>query len=435
MKPRLALLAVLAFGLAAGAHGQGRQTACLRVYNTLAAENPDIGIPFDTTGQAAAIGCQILAQGVQTLASERRLFGTPDVDARDVQATRGATTPGPGEPVPDVEPLEAAGGSASAVGTNAGAGAVAVLTINPSILFVPSQDVAAVARYSRLADLTVLVPAAAVDEGSDAAIDYVGVRARINMTGMDQGSTLYRSVVQAYQRVLDSTGVEVADLIGLFEQAPALEACARVLVATRTLDAGTQASIEGACGRSPLPAPDSVYAALGAALRQARIAADSRYFGMDLRGDFGDLSLAGFDTTDGTSLFGGVAAGRRFLFRQNAAAGIRARLGARYVDPHSGAGARFALEGGVGFEFIRYYDFQRISLVAGLDFVLGPEAPPDTAAAAPDLRHLSFSAALNVPVTPTTSVTLSLGTPVGNDGGGPILSIKANWRLLWSEAF
>lgn len=434
--PALAAVGILLPVTGAEAQSGDRDAECIQRYNAAVRDNASFR-PLSTANPAN--GCRRVAVAVTSDWGTRELFGTA-VDPRDVAATRDQTTASPGEIAAPIEPVEAAGGSVAAVGTDRGAGAVAAIALNPSIFFVDPSDTEAVARWSRLSDVTLLVPVSDMDdgEGGDAggdgqAVDYVGVRWGLNVTGLRRGSILHRAVVAAYNRFLGAGTPQILRIQGLLSTLPpeSLEPCIRLLAETQSLDEDAVGRITRTCGGAPVAEDPTVVAGLREAIQAARIQADSRYLGLDLRADFGDLSLAGVDTVTGTALFAGIGWGQRFMRQADATNGVRTHVGIRYWDVDGREDNHVAVEGGLGFESIRYYSYQRLALAAGVDF----QHRTGDAASDEETTSIGLTGTLNVPVTPTSSVTLNFVAPVRGERRGPVLSIKANWRLLWSQAF
>ncbi|HST63478.1 MAG TPA: hypothetical protein VLK84_32505, partial [Longimicrobium sp.] len=251
---------------------------------------------------------------------------------------------------------------------------------------------------------------------------------------------VHQAAVEAYNRFLSGLHTQNVQIQRLLRAAPsddALKTCLGALAAAKALDADTRAEITKACGGAPDPDDPAAITGLQEAIQAARIEADSRYFGLDLRADFGDLSLAGVDTVPGTSIFAGLGWGARSVRNTQTSTGLRAHGGARYWDTddededQDGENANFAVEAGVAFEAIRFYDYQRLTLVGGVDGRL------QTTGAADDEEKgsINFRASLNVPVTSTASVSVNLVAPMVGERRGPVLSIKGNWRLLRSRSF
>lgn len=443
-RPALYAVAALLLLVAGPALAQeNRDLQCIQQYNALV----DALRRLDPTDpRQVARGCQLVAEAVRGDWPAEALFAAPAaaprVDPRDLSATRDQTTTSPGETTAPIEPVEAAGGSVAAVGTDKGAGAVAAVAINPSIFFIDPSDSEQVARWSRFTDLTLLVPASDLDgeegeEEDEERTDYVGIRWGVNLTGLRQGSEMHQAVVNAYDAFLATGTSQNAQIQQLLRNAGTedeLKGCIQAMVAARSLTAQEVTSITTACGGAPDPTDAGTITRLRDAIQAARIQADSRYFGLDLRADFGDLTLAGVDTLEGTSFFAGVGWGRRSVRNTQAATGIRAHLGARYWDLEGEDDANLSVEGGVAFEAIRFYNYQRLTLVGGVDVqhrTGGEDGDEDDK----EDTSINLRGTLNVPITPTASVSVVLAAPVVGERRGPVLSIKGNWRLLRSLSF
>ena len=387
-----------------------------------------------------SLQCQNLAGVIQLIFSEGRFLGalrgkqaTDLFDARDLQSrqTQGAGGAGAlsqGEAVPSAEPFALAGGSFAAIGSDAGSDAITALTINPSIFFINADDSRATAQWGRFTDLTFLFPVNDADRNGDKKIDYFGARGRINITGLKRGSDLFDNVVKAYDTVLRQDAVEAQRVVEILQTAPDLKACAAALVAVAR---GQNADTETPCGTgSNVFTLDDRYTALTEALDAARQQADARYFGLDLRTDFGDPTLGAVDSTRGTYLFGGFSWGQRFDGTGVTSSGIRARLGVQFIDLSDFEDTFFALDGAVGFEMTRPFAFQQLRFAAGADFRFGgSEFLKDFV----QTDYLNLRGSLNVPITNTYNISLSVGLPVVGETIGPVLSINANWNLLWPD--
>ena len=438
MRRVVSAIAVLGALLQSPAAAQvSRDLECIQQYNAAVA-----GTARQPLSDAnPANGCRRVAVAVAADWDTRALFGTA-VDARDVAATRDQTTASPGDASAPIEPVEAAGGSLAAVGTDRGAGAVAAIAINPSIFFVDPSNTEQVARWSRFTDVTLLVPASDLgeDDGDggeaddDEGMDYVGIRWGLNFTGLERGSKLHQAVVDAYNRFLRAGTGRTQVIRDLLLALPSenLEACVRVLTQAQSLDADATRQMTQTCGGAPVATDPAIIAGLREEIEKARVQADSRYFGLDLRADFGNLTLAGVDTVSGTSIFAGVGWGRRSVRNTEAATGVRAHGGVRYWD-NEGADEdeNVAVEGGIAFEAIRFYNFQRLTAVGGLDLQYRTGGVDD----GEEETSINLRGSLNIPITGTASVSVNLAAPVKGERRGPVLSIKGNWRLLRSGSF
>src|ERR1043166_2341251 len=143
-------------------------------------------------------GCTTAAVSImaELLPKLRKSAARPQPTGRILQSTRaeGAVptgTPGQAEAVPGVQPTAAAAASLSAVGTDSGSKAIVAISLNPATLF-GGTDSATVAKWSRVADFTLLVPMSKESPGaaSVAGLRYLGVRGKLNLSGISVGESL-----------------------------------------------------------------------------------------------------------------------------------------------------------------------------------------------------------------------------------------------------
>jgi hypothetical protein len=164
-------------------------------------------------------------------------------------------------------------------------------------------------------------------------------------------------------------------------------------------------------------------------LADARAEADSKYFGLDLRFDFGDPTLGAVDSARATSIDAGLAWGRQFLGAEptGPSAGLKARVGARYTNLTDLKETSYAFDGAVGFEGRRPIEQgQVITASAGFEFRYGGSSTIEDQL---QTNYTVFRAALAVPVAGATGVTLAVAAPI--DGPiSPVLSVNFNWGLL-----
>lgn len=352
------------------------------------------------------------------------------VRPRDLQSTvtSGPATGGSaaqGEAVPAPHPVALAGGSIAALGTDAGSDAVAALSLNPALFFLDPARRLDAARLSRLMDLSVFVPVEGLDKNQDGSVDYFGVRMRINVTGLSQGSAVMREA----RRIFGSMVAADAQLMRRLENAIEGAADPGACIAALGGGQGEAQSIRAGCGTDiPFDVPAEQYEDLAGALRQAREIADSRSFGLDLRLDVGDPTLGAVAGARGTFLYGGVAAARRFVGSgdQPSSAGFRVRLGVRFASLADTAVTSFAVDGGIGFEARRVYEQQAVNLSTGLELRWGGSSSSRDRL---QTNILMFRASLSVPITAANSVSLNLGVPLLGEVT-PVLSVAVNWGLL-----
>src|SRR4029453_2466337 len=217
----------------------------------------------------------------------------------------------------------------AAVGSEGGTDAIAAFTINPVILF-GARDDAHAAELTRLLDLTVLAPVNDLDRDEDGKIDYWGLRARINVTGPGAGKHL-RQAVTAFAQRGGRSAIVAASLNTVLRETPNFEKC----VAAFRADSVFPEAVTAGCGRrleiAPDPRPPQPFRPAPA---QARDSADAHYLGVDLRLDQGDPTLGATPTAAGTTLFAGLAYGRKILSPElgQPTFGLRARLGVQHVS-------------------------------------------------------------------------------------------------------
>ncbi len=329
------------------------------------------------------------------------------------------------EAVPSAEPLAVGGASLAAVGADSGAKAIVALTLNPSVFLTSPRHAEQIARASRIADLTVLFPVDDLDRDKDGHVDYFGARLRLNITGSKSGG----KVAKAGQAFLQSVQGEADfrnQLIAAFRAAANVETCVQALLAQEH----DEAEISQQCGSGALWAPDrATYDAMRKAIAEARVEADSRYLGLDLRMDFGDPTLGAVKDASATSINAGLALGRQFLGADptGASAGVKARLGLRYTDLTDLHQTSFAFDGGIGFEARRPLDQDQAAVLsAGFEFRYGGEKGVQEEL---QTNYTVFRAALAIPVAGATALSIAVGAPI--DGPiSPTLSVNFNWGLL-----
>jgi len=430
--------------LADEASAQERNDAmCLEQFSAAWRAASSAPVPLTTTSGACENVATVL---MEHLAGARHAAFNRDEQARRereaVQTTRGETSSAPGEATATIEPVESAGGSFGAFASEGGSGSVTTLAINPAFFVVSPKDARALARWGRFSDFSLIVPTSDADRDNDGDVDYIGFRWRVNINGLAAGEELLSAVSAAFTKVLEQGTEEQAAIKALLDNVDDDEYRACVEAVLRAGRAGlTPEELERglsaagtACGGTPIDiaASKEPYVALDEAIQAARIAADSRYFGLDLRADFGDLERFAIDTIAGRTLTVGIGLGRRFTALDNeTSTGFRFNLGVRFVDPKGTTRAGFSATGGASFEMTRYYDNQRLSLNGGLEFQADVQGDSDGATTN---DYLAFRGSLNIPLAGTTSATVTFGTPIaGGTGMGPTLSVKANWRLLFAR--
>lgn len=419
------VLPALLLGAAAVAEAQGPQTQ--QCADQLASR-------FNVTDPTSD-PCFTLA-GVVMFQQTERLYLGPDaaerLSPRDLQQTNAgdAATGGSvaqAEAVPTVQPMAAGGGSISAVGSDAGAHAITALTLNPAIFFTGSEPSTALAQYSRLSDLTVFFPVDGLDQDQDGDVDYFGIRVRVNVTGLSAGSDLMAKAREMFGTLVQQEALYVEWLAEVLQNTPVVEACVTALLASQ-LD---RAAVQQSCATDVAATLDAdAYRAFHDQLAAVREEVDSRYFGLDVRLDVGDPTLGAVPNASATAITGGLAFGKQFVGQRpdDASAGLKARLGLRYTDLEDLDEQSFAVDGGVAFEARRPVDLRRIvTLSGGFEFRFGDA---DRAEAELQTDFLVFRAALKVPVSDGTGVSIAVGAPLIGERISPSLSVNAHWGLL-----
>jgi hypothetical protein len=371
-------------------------------------------------------GCFVLAAHVVDSLTEL-LYGPAP---RDVQSdVTGAATAGSlaqSEPVPGAQPLGVGGASVAAVGSDSGAKAIVALTVNPAIFFTSLNNTKEIARASRIADLTVLFPVDDLDRDKDGRVDYFGTRLRLNLTGSKAGSAILKKAGEELEKLVQGETDLALELEKLLASAPNVGNCYDALLAEER----DNARIAGQCGTQfAIEIDQGRYENFRRQMADARAEADSKYFGLDLRFDFGDPTLGAVENARATSFDAGLAWGRQFLGADptGASLGLKARAGARYTHLDDIQETAYAFDGAVGFEGRRPLEQgQAITASAGFEFRYGGE---DALEDELQTNFTVFRAALAVPLAGMTGLTLAVAAPI--DGPiSPALSVNFNWGLL-----
>ena len=333
-----------------------------------------------------------------------------------------------GDAVPAVTPTGLASGSLALVGSEGGDDALVALGLNPAVLFFINEASSALARYSRLMDLSVFVPLKKEHEESaegDGGPDYVGARLRLNWLGAGAGEKLWQSADSLLTDWFAKSETQVQLILVLLREAPDLKACASALASNAEAPV-----INAGCGRPlQLGVDDNAAARLGLELERIRRSLDSRYFGADIRVDWGDPTLGAVENASGTFLFAGLAYGRRFTGADEGdpELGLRMRLGARHATLEHNDSTSFAVEGGLGLELARVLDQQEVTAAAGLEFRYGDGDGGSDKQFQTD--YLVLRSSLVIPVTPSNSLSIAVGVPVAG-AISSYLSVNFNWGLM-----
>ena len=380
------------------------------------------------SGEPRGHPCQALALGlVAKLTNDFWAVGPGDLQPTSSGSSSTTGTLGQSEVVPSVQPLAVAGGSVSAVGSDAGADAITSLTFNPSIFF--DGDRESVVRGSRLIDFTAFFPVDNLDRDEDGDIDYFGFRIRVNFTGLSAGKQVWDKAEAEFAKLLGWETEAAGALLDRF--ASMTESMMRACAAAIQSGRGPQ-TIEASCGRLLTPEEED-YEAFRAELDRVRTEADSRYFGLDLRLDSGDPTLGVVENAEATAITGGLAFGRQFVGSAPdplaPSAGIRGRAGLRYTHLREIDETSFAFDGGLAFVMKRPLTIeQALMLSGGVEFRFGNVDEELEGEFQSDF--LAFRAALAVPVTEQTAITISFARPLIGDEVSPTITVTADWKLL-----
>lgn len=338
----------------------------------------------------------------------------------DVGGTHGG--PGQASSVPSVLPTPNAGATVSASGTPGGPELITEIRFNP--LALAASNAEDEAYYSRVSDVRLLLPVSSVSAPSSIRdFQYAGVRVLVNMAGIGvlstpSGEKVYQEAQKAALKVQQSSGETLQVLLRLLETAPDLPACANAL------QKGDEPGMEKACGGKV--SMDTVILDnkdFLEAVEKARIQADSNYWGLDLRGDFGDPTLSGDATKRGTYLSASVAGGSAFI-EGDRYLQPRWRVGATYAYPRSTRVANYSLDAALGFELGVVRRSQRVKANIGIEARVSKED------AQGDTNFYIFNVGLTVPTTQTTSVSVGLSLPLSGDRP-TLLTLGGDFSLLF----
>jgi hypothetical protein len=353
------------------------------------------------------------------------------IPPRDVQSSRAGDavptgSPAQAEAVPGVQPTSLAAVTVAATGSDGGTQTLTSLSINPTLLFGP-DDTHSLARWSRFTDLTISFPVSDI-EGAGGALDYLGLRARVNLTAAAAGDAVFNGVLAAYKEVLEGEGLLVARITRVLREASDVEQCARSILASSLGD-----QPEGCNADFRIDLAPSAYRQLKESIARAREKADAKYLGLDLRFDTGDPTLGAVPGTDLQSLEVGVAWGRRFLKPKlrDLLIGVRSRLGMRYVDPVStGQDVEWAVTGGIGLEGSRLMGLEqtaRFTLGFEFDYANSPAAQRE----ALGTDFLALRSSLSIPLVGSASLAVGVNVPIVGPES-PSLSFNLGGGLLMS---
>ena len=434
--PALVALVLLSVGITVpGALAAQRDSAaeaavathCRDVLKSLGGKTSDRS---NCTTLAAFLSTIVDTMYTTGLASDSSVKLTP----RKLQSVRSGEAnisgiPGQTASAPSAQPAPLASASLSGAGTDDGTKAIAAVSINPVTLF-GGVDTAAAAKWSRVMDLTVLVPVANTS-GTPGRLGYFGVRGRLNFTGLKVGDSLLSRLTVAFARAIgqqSDLAFRLKEALTSLSDSAAIAQCAAAVLAASYGDSPTPCR-----GKVTLAVRREVYDTLRKAIVRAREQADARYLGLDLRFDTGDPTLARDPAKEVTALQAGLAFGRRSMkANPNALAlGVQGRLGVRYSDPKTvGDSVVWSLDGAFGFETSRLMsNDQPVRFSTGLEFRYANKS--DAEAERNQTDYLVVRGGLAIPLIGGSSVSVGFTGPLTGDVS-PDLSVNFNWGLLMS---
>lgn len=409
--PRALVLAaaLVACGASSVAAQQADSIACMEALTKRRIDGSRSGDP-----------CFVLANQVVTNVTARAFIPPRAVQSSAAGIAAAAGTPAQVSAAPTIQPTPLVSTNLAAAAQDSGVAVITSVSINPAMLVSSTQDPVEIARLSRLLDLTFFFPVDGLDQDDDGALDYGGVRLRLNLTGPAQAKEVGAALTAIVRDELRMANVVTEVLRGATDP----DACA-----TRLSDEdATQEAIATACGVGVDRAFDTApYTALRAAAARAREQADARYLGLDLRYDAGDPSLGTIRNASATALQAGLGFGRRFdPSIDGADTGLRARLGVRYVELRDTALTDWQIDGGIAFEMTRLMQAQRLDLSAGFEFRYSGK---EDDAQILRTRYAEFRAGLFVPLAGAAGIAVSVSAPLTGDVS-PVLSVSGNWQQL-----
>lgn len=380
-------------------------------------------------------------QSAPPLPDINELVSPRDLQSRSAFAADNSGAISTGQATTSSEPIPLVAGSASALGSDGGLDGITAMTLNPSVFLTNLNDAEKTSKWGRIADITVLFPlndlsqnntSTNSDTQNRAAIQYLGLRSRINVTALSEAEYIYDSILARYQEINNASAknaTKIKDiLLGLPEEAD-MAGCVDALF--RAANGTASASIIDSFCQTGF-AFDR-YAALLSELNDVINAAiekvDAAHVGLNLGVDFGDPTLGALPNAAATAIQANLAFGRKL----NELGHLRGRLGFRFQDLRDFEDDSFtSIEGGLGYEIRKNMGFQQMSLAAGVDFRYNVSGANEAIPRYQELLQTDyayFRLSLSIPVTELYQISVSYSSPLDGDLG-PAVSINANWRLL-----
>ena len=425
----LALVAFVFMGWVGNASGQQNRETCGTVFEEV--------FESETGGDACQLlALRLVAELTNDFWTQARAdanidatVGTGDVQPTASGSSSAAGSLGQSEVVSSGQPLAIGGGSVSAVGSDAGADAITALTFNPSIFVVGDPE--SVARWSRATDFTVFFPVDNLDRDEDGDIDYFGFRFRINVNGLFwAGPQVWDKARAEFESLLARETQAATALLRNFGSMT--EATMRECAGAIMSRLGPEA-VAASCGAGVTTPTSEDYEEFRAELDQVRTQADSRYFGLDVRLESGDPTLGAVKNAEATALTAGLAFGKQFVGSATdplaPSWGIRGWAGLRYTDLRKLDETSYAVDGGLAFVVKRPVTItQALILSGGVAFRFGGVEGEWKGEL--QSKFISARAALSVPVTEQTAVSVSFAYPLEGNEVSPTLTVTGDWKLL-----
>lgn len=433
--------------LPAHAQNEEQSKACRKAY--LASGFPAGSLTEEPCADLRAAIRRSIGDDLDAAALETRQSASQALEERltprDFQIPQGqvgndAGTPTQGGSAPSIQSVALAGGNLAAAGTENGTRTLATAVLNPASLFgapasrldnASDEKDSLTVALSNLGDVTFIAPIEDIER--EGALDYLGVRARVNVTSLVQGTESFQKVEKQWLNTLRSSGDlarQISSAINsvLDEQADSATVATCTQALLQVPEMGIQAA-NAACNAEleSLSLTQEDFARLRTLTEEALAEADEEYFGLDLRLDLGDPTLGVADSARGTRLYTGVAWGHRYGEATSARTTIRLNGGVRFIDLDVMDEAVFAAEGGFDLAFSKIVEKQRLQGSAGLSFSAGNVGEAFERAA--ETNCLRGQLSVSVPLAQNFGLSINFTTPIIGDVG-TTLSVKTNWHLL-----
>jgi hypothetical protein len=348
---------------------------------------------------------------------------------------------------PSIATTPLAGGALAVGTTEDGPRLVAALSLNPaSALAGETEDLA---TTSRLADLSIVVPVDTSGDEGASAVDYVGVRARLNLLAFSQGPAALELAVRDLRESLDAYSDRIHDQLLVDLRNALRSASDRSACAAAIRNCETDEEVAKVCGGQTVGSSwRASRDATEVARERVRRELDGNTLGLDLRMDFGDPTFSGTrDLGDAFSMLGAGALSWRFVRGQRTTMTLRARLGMVYrrseatasevVDPDADDDVdEFAVDwgGSLAATFATGQGQTEVSL--GLE---GRERTSDeggvelTPLFEDGMDFVDLRIGVSVPVSESAALGVGIALPLDDtDQRSPTLTVTGDWSVLLS---